>query len=264
MRVLRICSFALIATSLAAPSALAQNRERVMIDGGRLSGILYTPASTPAPAVIVLHTAYGSVEEADEKYAAALAKEGFVALAPNYLEIVKDKLWQPAIDQQLRGVVSWLVARREVANKPVGTVGFSLGAHGVSLSALDPRLKAVVVYYGAYDARAAKRVPNLAPTVKLPIDYAAGVSAPVLLLHGENDDEIPVSNAHAMEAALKAAGKPVELVVYPGAYHRFDRGDVVRSGAGRRASSFTYRYDAAATRDAWARTLAFFKEKLGS
>ena len=130
-----------------------------------------------------VRTPYGQVEEADEKYAAALAKEGFVALAPNYLEIVKDKLWSPALDQQLRGTLSWLENRPEVANKKLGAVGFSLGAHAISLSALDARLKAVVVYYGAYDVRAAKRT-NLAPNIKVPVDFAAEVKAPALLLHG--------------------------------------------------------------------------------
>ena len=260
----RYAIFVIIAALVASP-AQAQKREKVTIEisGGAFSGVLYVPDKTPAPAVIVLHTAYGQVEEADEKFAAALAKEGFVALAPNYLEIVKDKLWSPALDQQLRDTLNWLENRPEVANKKLGAVGFSLGAHAISLSALDARLKAVVVYYGAYDVRAAKRT-NLAPNIKVPVDFAAEVKAPALLLHGADDDEIPVSNARAMEAALKAAGKPVELVVYPGAYHRFDRGDVSTRMSSRSRSAYTYRYSSEAANDAWARTLAFFKANLGS
>jgi len=253
---LRACSFALIAALLAAP-ALAQKREKITIEliSGTLSGVMFMPDKTPAPGVLVLHTAYGQVEDADEKYAAALAKEGYVVLAPNYLEIAKNKLWSPAVDQQLRGTLNWFERRPEVDNKPVGAVGFSLGAHAVSLSALDARLKAVVVYYGAYDVRAAKH-ENLGANIKLPIDLAAEVKAPVLMLHGANDDEIPIAIARAMEAALKGAGKQVELVVYPDAYHRFDRGGNSRL--------YTYRYNGAATKDAWTRTLAFFKTNLGS
>ena len=255
---------ALIAALVAAP-VLAQTRETVSIEvkTGKLTAVMFTPAQTPAPAVIVLHTAYGEVEPADEKFADALAKAGFVALAPNYTALSGGKMWSPYVDLQLRGVLNWLVHRPEVAGKPVGAVGFSLGAHAISLSALDARLKAVVVYYGAYDVRMAKR-SKLAPDIKVPLDRAAEVKAPVLLLHGSEDDEISVAVARAMEAALKSAGKEVELVVYPGATHRFDRGETVGHGMGSRGTSrYTYRYDSEATADAWKRTLAFLKAKLG-
>ena len=57
--------------------------------GGKLSAVLFVPEKTPAPGVIVLHPAYEpGVKDSDEKYAAALAKDGFVALAPDYLAIV--------------------------------------------------------------------------------------------------------------------------------------------------------------------------------
>ena len=208
--ILRAGSFTVIAALVVAP-AFAQKREKVTIEisAGKLSGVMFLPEATPAPAVIVLHTAYGSVEDADEKYAAALAKEGFVTLAPNYLEIVKDKLWSPAIDQQLRGALNWLEQRPEVSNKPVGTVGFSLGAHVINLSALDPRIKAVVVYYGAYDVRAAKRAANLASDLKLPIDHAAEVKAPVLLVTGEKSHPFFGSVLDVLEARLPHARRVV-------------------------------------------------------
>jgi carboxymethylenebutenolidase len=242
----------------------AQTRESVTIpvDGGSFTGVLFVPQATPAPAVLVLHTAYGQVEEADEKYAEALAREGFVALAPNYLEIVKDRLWSPAIEEQLSGVVDWLRKRPDVADKKVGAVGFSLGAHAISLAATDKRLAAGVVYYGAFDVRAAKNI-RVGPGIRLPIDHAPNAKAPMLLLHGAADDEIPLSNARAMEAALKSVGTPVELVVYPGAYHRFDRGPSARMRGERNRDGYLYRYDAGAAADAWARTLAFLKSHLG-
>ena len=146
--------------------------------------------------------------------------------------------------------------------KPIGVVGFSLGAHAIALSAHNPQIAAVVVYHGGYDIRAI-RGQGIAEQVRYPIDYAAEVKAPVLLLHGDKDDEIPVSNARKMEAALRAANKTVELVVFPDVYHRFDRGPP--SGTfGRTTAVYTYIYDDKATKQAWAKTVAWFKRYLGS
>lgn len=81
-----LAHLALFAT-LAAP-AWAETRQSVTIPvaGGALAGVLFAPDTTPAPAVLVLHTAYGKVEAADERYARSLAGEGFVALAVSYVE----------------------------------------------------------------------------------------------------------------------------------------------------------------------------------
>jgi len=236
----------------------------VPVSGGRtLAAQLYRPAGgAPAPAVLVLHTGFGSVETADAQYAADLAAAGFVALAVNYLhpEVTanRTRFWSPAITKDLVEVVDWLQARPEVAGKPVGAVGFSLGSHAILLSARQPAIKAVVVYYGAYDARTLRGL-TFPPGVRMPVEAAAEVQAPALLLHGEADDEIPLSDARGMQAALAAAGKTVELVTYPGVYHRFDRGKTTAA-----KSRYTYVKDEAATKDAFARTLAWLRKYLVS
>jgi carboxymethylenebutenolidase len=233
------------------------------VEGRAMSGVLFTPARTPAPAVIVLHTKGQAIESADVKFAEALAKEGFVAVAVNYLEDAEGKLWAPAIDKRLSQVVDLLRERPEVGGRPAGIVGFSLGAHGIVVSALNPAVKAVVIYYGAYDPRKALG-KHFGPDVKLPIDVAAEVNAAVLMLHGALDNEVPVQIAHDMEAALKSAGKKVELVVYPGAYHRFDRGPIARMTSNRTRDGYLYIYDDAAAKDAWKRTIAWLHAYLDS
>jgi len=45
-----------------------------------------------------------------------------------------------------------------------------------------------------------------------PVNLAAQIRVPVLIMHGENDDTVPVEQARAMEAALKKAGHPVETL----------------------------------------------------
>jgi len=174
----------------------------------------------------------------------------------NYLEEAGGKLWAPAIDERLSQVVDLLRERLEVGGRPVAMVGISLGAHGILVSALNPAVEAVVVYYGAYDPRKALG-KHFGPDVKLPVDVVAEVNAAVLMLHGALDDEVPVQIAHDMEAALKSAGKKVELVVYPGAYHRFDRGPTDRMSGNRTRDGYIYVYDDAAAKDAWKRTIAW-------
>ncbi len=52
-----------------------------------------------------------------------------------------------------------------------------------------------------------------------PVSYAARYRPPVLLIHGSEDASVPLVQSQLMEKALKAAGKDVKLVVYPGEGH---------------------------------------------
>lgn len=255
-------------TAVLAAPALAGNRIEVEIpslsNGQPLKGELFTPdASDPRPAVIVLAPGRGAPERADFDFARDLAKNGYVALAVSYQAnggpIRGVASWSPRVTNDLVGVVNWLRARPEVGGRRVGTVGFSAGSHGLLLGAKHGAVAAMVVYYGGYNIRKfAKGGDKMPPTTRLPIDAAPDVSGAVLLLHGEKDDEISVKDAEEMRDALKAAGKTVELVVYPGAYHRFERGNVQGMSGDIGRTGFTYREDPAAAKDAFARTLAWF------
>ena len=70
------------------------------------------------------------------------------------------------------------------------------------------------------------------------------IRAHVLGIFGGKDAVIPLDNARAFETTMRAAGKPVELVVYPDAGHSFDT-----------STDPARQLDAA---DAWRRDLAFF------
>jgi carboxymethylenebutenolidase len=56
---------------------------------------------------------------------------------------------------------------------------------------------------------------------KYPLDVVADIDAPVLGLYGGKDQGIPLEDVEAMRAALKAAGKPSEIIVFPEAGHAF-------------------------------------------
>jgi carboxymethylenebutenolidase len=80
-------------------------------------------------------------------------------------------------------------------------------------------------------------------------DYARLIG-PVLGLFAEKDAFVTPAAAREVEAAIRKAGKPVEIHIYPGVDHGFfndERTDV---------------YNKAAAEDAWRRTLAFFRAHL--
>jgi dipeptidyl aminopeptidase/acylaminoacyl peptidase len=54
-----------------------------------------------------------------------------------------------------------------------------------------------------------------------PITYVGDVTAPTLVLHGENDDRCPIEQAEQWFASLRAAGVPTRMVRYPGGSHLF-------------------------------------------
>ena len=115
----------------------------------------------------------------------------------------------------------------------VGAVGFCYGGGIVNMLATRvPDLAAAVPFYG-----------NTPPT-----DDIAKIKAPLLIHYAENDQRI---NAMwpAYEAALKAAGVQYTMHMYPGTQHGFN-------------NNTTPRFDEAAAKLAWQRTLDFFNQHL--
>ena len=108
-------------------------------------------------------------------------------------------------------------------------------------AAHSSKLRAGVAWYGRLTGQTSDRQP------KYPIDVAGELRAPVLGLYGGADQGIPLADVGKMRAALQAAGKPSEIVVYPDAPHGFH--------ADYRPS---YRPDAA--RDGWRRLQEWFRE----
>ena len=100
------------------------------------------------------------------------------------------------------------------------------------LAARMPELAAGVPFYG------------VAPAV----DKVAGVKATLLLVYADSDERVNATFP-AYEAALKAAGVKFEAVKYPGTQHGFN-------------NDTTPRYDEAAAKQAWSRTMALFNRVL--
>lgn len=213
---------------------------------GKMRGYLAQPANASGklPAVLVIHENRG-LNPYVEDVARRLATENFVAFAPDALAPLggypgdEDKAramfaGQDAKkrDEDLYNAALFLKARPETTGK-MGVVGFCFGgAVSNALAVRMPDLGAAVPYYG--------RQPTAAD--------AAKIKAP-LLIHYAGLDEPINKGWPAYEEALKAANVRYTMHMYDGVNHGFH-------------NDTTPRYDEAAAKLSWQRTLEFFNKHL--
>jgi carboxymethylenebutenolidase len=213
---------------------------------GTMKGYLARPANASGklPAVVVIHENRG-LNPYIEDVARRLATEGYVAFAPDALTPLggypgnEEKAAQMfgQLDaakrtEDLAAAVDYVKSRPDVNGK-IGAVGFCFGGTTVNMFATRfPDLKAAVPFYGGQPAAEA----------------VARIKAPLLIHYASNDDRIN-AGWPAYEAALKANGVKYDMFMYPNTQHGFH-------------NDSTPRYDEAAAKLAWQRTLAFFKANL--
>jgi len=214
---------------------------------GSIKGYLARPAAAGKyPAVLVVHENRG-LNPYVEDVARRLATANFIAFAPDGLTSVGGypgdderggqlfgKVDRAKMTEDFIAAINWLKARPESTGRH-GVVGFCFGG-GISntLAVRLPELGAAVPFYGG--APAAEDVPK--------------IKAAVLVHHGELDTRLAAAWP-AYEAALKAANVRHEGYVYPKANHGFH-------------NDTTPRYDEAAAKLAWERTLGWFNKYLRS
>ena len=214
---------------------------------GSTRGYLARPAGAGAaklPAVLVIHENRGfnpHIEDITRR----LALDGFMAFAPDALTPLGGypgdeqkavaafaTLDQARTREDFVAGAEWLKARDDATGK-LGAVGFCYGGGIVHLLATRlPELNAAVPFYG-----------NVPATTE-----AAKVKAPLLVQLAAIDERINAAWP-AYEAALRSAGVKFTVHQYPGTQHGFN-------------NDTTPRYDAAAAKLAWERTVAFFKANL--
>jgi len=226
----------------------AEETVRYKSGADEVSALLVTPEGKgPFPGVVVIQEWWGLNDWVKEQ-ARALAKEGYVALAVDlYRGKVTTKqedahqfmmgLPQDRAVADLIGGVTLLSARADVRKDRIGSVGWCMGGtYSLKLAVNEPRLAAVVAYYGT------------PPTKE---DDIAKIKAPVLGNYGADDQGPAPDQVKAFEAAMKKAGKPIDVKMYAGAGHAFANVNNPWGG-----------YREAAAKDAWERTVAFFAANL--
>jgi carboxymethylenebutenolidase len=215
---------------------------------GTMRGYLVRPASAKdkkRPGVLVVHENRG-LNPHIEDIARRLALDGFMAFAPDALAPLggypgdEDKARElfPKLDQaktheDFVAAAALLKSRPDGTGK-VGVVGFCYGGGIANMLATRlPDLAAAVPFYGAQPK--AEDVPK--------------IKASLLIHYAEKDDRIN-AGWPAYETALKANHVKYEAFIYPGTQHGFN-------------NDTTPRYDEAAAKLAWSRTVEFFKKTLG-
>lgn len=200
----------------------------------RLDAYLPEKSNGRLPAVIALHGAGGGVSGM-EAYAALLAAQGFAVYILHYFDRTgtssADKptimrnfpLWM----KTLWDAISFVETQPQVDGSRIALLGFSLGAYlSLANSAIDPRVKAVVEFFGGMPKEMNLFMRRLCP---------------VLILHGEADAVIPVDEAYNLKKLLEKKGIPYEIKIYPGAGHGFDDQTIWRD-AGERSLHFLQKY----------------------
>lgn len=210
-----------------------------------IGGWLWRPAGPgPHPALVLLHgcggptTASGKVNSRIVDWAGRLAAAGYVALAvdsfgPRGIRSTcgKDASRLAAgvrVDDAL-GALGWLRTRPFVQGDRIGAFGWSAGSQTVLSLVNDGTGKAAGLPGGNFRAAVAFypgcRVFNENPRWRSRI--------PLQIEMGAADDWTPAAPCEALAERRRAAGDPIAITLYPGAYHDFDAPDMkirVREG----------------------------------
>jgi carboxymethylenebutenolidase len=265
-----------VVTSLAAGFALAVqpvSAETITTDtNGLVAGEVKVPVKDgtipayrampekggPFPTVLVVQEIFG-VHEHIKDICRRLAKLGYFAIAPEMYarqgdvskftlaeiqEIFKvvQKVPDAQVMSDLDAAVAYAKATGKADTSKLAVTGFCWGGRIVWLyAAHNPDLKAGVAWYGRLVGDKSELQP------KHPVDVAADLKAPVLGLYGEADTGIKVETVEKMREALKAAGKPGEIVLYPTTPHAF-------------YADYRPSYRKEQAEDGWKRLLDWFKK----
>lgn len=213
------------------------------------------PASgTAFPTVLVVQEIFG-IHEHIKDLCRRLAKEGYFAVAPYLYERQGEVAGMTDVQELYAKVVSHvpdaqvmrdLDATVEYSSRDGGdtsrlvATGFCWGGRAVWLyAAHSSKLRAGAAWYGRLSSPATELQP------KSPVDIAQDLKAPVIGFYGGRDAGIPLAHVELMRGALKAAGKPDNIHVYPEAQHGFN-------------ADYRPAYDPVAAKDAWSKMLDFF------
>lgn len=242
-------------------------------DGWRIEALYTPPLHAPAdgalpPLILNVHGGPTSAyrDGFGDNWTQLLAAAGFAVLRPNirgsigrgvaFADAVIGDMGGKDLADALAGV-EHLAARRLADGARVGILGWSYGGFMVAWAVSQTtRFKAAVMGAGIcdfhsfhaqsnipdWDSRFLAADPNENPQAyrdRSAITFAARVTTPTLIVHGEQDPCVPVNQAYAFYRALRERDTPVELAVYPREGHGFRERDHLRDFHTRMVGWFT-------------------------
>ena len=212
--------------AFAACAVHAQSMERLSVRHGAVEvpvEVARPAGRGPFPPVLYIHAKRG-FEDVDREHMRALAADGFIVLAPDWLAGNMLERWPdqhyPETESDVEAALEALLARRDACKGPVGVVAKSRGPYfAIRLAAKRPGdFAALVSYYGHFqnpNAPEPQQLFSVAPEVR-------SISLPVLMLIGDADYELRrFVNGRAFYS-LWERGVPVEIQMYPMARRAFD------------------------------------------
>jgi carboxymethylenebutenolidase len=224
---------------------------------GMMPGYRAMPSGAgPFPIVLVIEEIFG-VHEYIKDICRRLAKAGYCAVAPELYARLGDLSKMTDVQVIIRDVISkapdaqmlsdlddaakWAAASSKGDAAKLGVTGFCRGGRNTWLyAAHNPAVKAAVAWYGPLGGNRSDIQPKTAA------DLVGELKAPVLGLYGAADTGIPVADVEKQRDAAKAAGKTVEVMIYPDTPHGFH-------------ADYRPSYRKQQAEDGWARMLAWFK-----
>jgi carboxymethylenebutenolidase len=237
----------LICLAQAAQSAEITGKSMTLSATERQVKVAYfrAPGEAKRPTALLLHGGGGFDRRIAEynHYASELANAGIDAYLVYYYSAEDERgmssgdvdtftgrypAWAKLVNDLAAGVLA-----EPQSNGKVGLVGFSNGGIlATGASTLNPKINAAVIYYG---------------TEPWPLRQKATRFPPLLVLHGDADQVIPVLAGHQLAALAESVGSKVDLVIYPGEGHGFAPAMSNKNGV-----------------DALKRTITFLKRELSN
>jgi dipeptidyl aminopeptidase/acylaminoacyl peptidase len=224
------------------------------VDGWRIDA-LFTPSlerksETPSPLVVYVHggPSWAWLDDFGNNWTQTLASAGYAVLRANirgswgrgvaFADAVIGDMGGKDFQDLLHGV-DYLVERGLVDGNRVAIAGGSYGGFMAAWAITQTtRFKAAIMVAGVsdfhsfhaqsrlmdWDMRFLGGSPLEHPELyrkRSAITYAARVKTPTLIIHGENDQDVPVNQSYAFYRALRERNVPVEFVIYPRESHSF-------------------------------------------
>ena len=198
------------------------------------------------PAVVLPHGGPASRDEWGFDWLAQyLANQGYAVLQPNYrgsagygdqwLQQNGFRSWRTSIGDITAGA-HWLASQGIADSNRLAILGWSYGGYAaLQAGVTEPGLfKAIVAiapvtdlqqaiddFRGYTNARNAAEYIGSGPHIAegSPLRHVQAIQAPVLLVHGDRDLNVPVIHSRRMDQALRGAGRRSELILFPGLEH---------------------------------------------